>query len=111
MPRNLDLGQLEGIVTVSSREAIEMTRRLLAEEGIFCGISSGCNVAAALKVSRKHPEYRRIVTTVNDSGNRYFSTELFGFTKSVSVPEREHHLDAYSESQLREHRPRLEIVT
>lgn len=111
VPRNLDLSQLDGIVTVSSREAIEMTKRLLAEEGIFCGISSGCNVAAALKVSSKHPEYRTIVTTINDSGNRYFSTEVFGVKKHVSIPERDHPLDSYSSAQLDKFRPRLELIS
>src|SRR5258707_2863559 len=42
---------LDGVVTTTSDEAIEMARRLAREEGIFCGISSGCNVVAAIKVS------------------------------------------------------------
>jgi len=60
VPKNLDLSLLTGVVTTTSDEAIEMTRRLTREEGIFCGISSGCNVAAAVKLARKHPELGRI---------------------------------------------------
>jgi cysteine synthase A len=55
-----------------------MARRLSREEGIFCGISSWCNVVAAIKVARKHPEFKSIVTMINDTGQRYFSTELCG---------------------------------
>ena len=49
IPDNLHLDVLDGVVEVSSDEAIAMARRLAREEGIFCGISSGCNVAGALK--------------------------------------------------------------
>jgi cysteine synthase A len=78
VPRNLDLSLLNGIVTAGSDESIEMARRLSREEGVFCGISSGCNVVAAIKVARKHPEFKTIVTMINDTGQRYFSTELCG---------------------------------
>jgi cysteine synthase A len=68
VPRNLDLEQLTGVVTTSSDEAIKMAWRLSTTEGIFCGISSGCNVAAAVKVARKHARLRVIVTMINDTG-------------------------------------------
>lgn len=111
VPRNLDLSLLSGIVTTSSDEAIEMTRRLLNEEGIFCGISSGSNVAAALKIARKNPELKNIATMINDSGNRYLSTEVFGKKKrTVKIPERRHDLDNYSKSQLKKHRSSFEII-
>jgi cysteine synthase A len=55
-----------------------MARRLAREEGIFCGISSGCNVVACLKVARAYPALRQIVTMINDNGLRYLSTELWG---------------------------------
>jgi cysteine synthase A len=90
IPENLHLDVLDGVVEVSSDEAIEMAQRLAREEGIFCGISSGCNVAAALKVARAHPDMRRIVTLVNDNGLRYLTTELLGAPKALDVPEREH---------------------
>src|SRR2546427_8468585 len=49
--------------------------RLAKEEGIFCGISSGANVVAAIKLGTRHPKMKRIVTMICDSGQRYFSTE------------------------------------
>jgi cysteine synthase A len=110
VPRNLDLGHLTGIVTTSSSESIEMARRLAKEEGIFCGISSGCNVIAAIKVARKHPEYKAIVTMINDTGQRYFSTELCGEKKQVDVPEREHPLDRYTIGQLDRYQSQWEII-
>jgi cysteine synthase A len=110
VPRNLDLSHLTGIVTTSSSESIEMARRLAKEEGIFCGISSGCNVIAAIKVAKRHPEYRTIVTMINDTGQRYFSTELCGEEKPVEVPEREHPLDQYTTDQLDKYQSHWEII-
>ena len=110
VPENLDLSLLDGIVTVSSADAIHMTRRLSHEEGIFCGISSGCNVAAVLKVVKRHPELKRIVTMINDSGDRYFSTEVFGVEKKIPVPERAHTLDEHSVKQLQTYRTKFELI-
>jgi len=76
IPDVLDLRWVDGVVTVSSHEAIVMARRLAREEGIFCGISSGANVVACLKVARAYPALRTIVTMINDNGLRYLSTEL-----------------------------------
>jgi cysteine synthase A len=100
VPRVLDLHSLDGVVTVSSDEAIAMARRLAREEGIFCGISSGCNVAAALKLARAHPELETIVTLVNDNGLRYLSTELCGPASELEVPDRPHPLDRASRDKL-----------
>jgi cysteine synthase len=100
VPRDLDLSLLTGIITTTSAEALAMANRLAREEGIFCGISSGSNVAAALKLARSRPHLQRIVTMINDSGQRYFSTELCGAPKHVEIPEREHALDAYTIEQL-----------
>jgi cysteine synthase A len=110
VPRNLDLALLDGIVTTTSDEAIEMARRLAREEGIFCGISSGCNVAAAVKIARKLPETRTIVTMINDTGQRYFSTALCGEEKLLDVPERDHPMDAYTKEQLDKHQPRWVLI-
>jgi len=100
VPRNLDVSQLTGIITTTSREAIEMAKRLSLEEGIFCGISSGCNVAAALKVAQHYPDIETIVTLINDTGQRYFTTALCGEEKHVEVPEREHPMDEYTKNEL-----------
>lgn len=110
VPHNLDLSQLTGIVTTTSDEAMYMTRQLVTE-GMLCGISSGSNVAAAIKVARKHSELTNIVTMINDSGQRYFSTELFGEKKKVDIPKRQHPLDQYTIEQLDLHQHRWEVIT
>jgi cysteine synthase len=110
VPRDLNLSLLDGIVTVGSEEAIAMARRLARDEGMFCGISSGANVVAALKVAGRHPKLRRIVTMICDSGQRYFSTELCGAPNHVESPDREHPLDEYSRKQLDKYQGRWEII-
>src|SRR5262249_6584070 len=110
VPRDLDLSLLNGIVTVKSDEAIEMAKRLAKEEGIFCGISSGANVRAAMKVAAAHPKMKRIVTMICDSGQRYFSTELCGSPKHVESPERDHPIDEYTRTQLDTFQSRWEII-
>lgn len=110
VPHNLDVALLDGVVTTTSEESIEMARRLAREEGIFCGISSGCNVAAVLKVAARHPELGLIVTMVNDDGRRYFSTELFEPERTIDVPERPHPQASESEGLLAERRRAWEIL-
>lgn len=110
VPLNLDLSLLKGIITTTSEEAINMTKRLALEEGIFCGISSGCNVAAVVKVARCHPEFKTIVTMINDTGQRYLSTELCGEIKAVNIPEREHPLDEHTIHELNKYQASWEIV-
>lgn len=108
VPDVLDLQMLDGVVTVNSDDAIAMARRLAREEGIFCGISSGCNVVAALKLAVAHPELETIVTLVNDNGLRYLSTELCGPATQLEVPDRAHALDQASREKLA-HKP-LEVI-
>jgi cysteine synthase A len=109
-PQNLDLSILTGIITTTSKEAIETSKKLALIEGIFCGISSGCNVAAAIKIANKHPQFRTIVTMINDSGQRYFSTELCGEERTMDIPIRDHPLDPYTETQLDKYQANWEIV-
>lgn len=110
VPHNLDLSVMDGIVTASTEEALEMARRLAREEGLLCGPSSGINVAAALKVAAKHPELERIVTVIPDTGQRYLSGELFGERPSAASPERDHSVDAASLAQIEANRDRLEFI-
>ncbi len=110
VPVNLDLGALDGIVTVSTDEALDTARRLAREEAVLSGPSGGCNVAACLKVAARHPELRRIVTLIPDSAMRYFSGPLFGERVYVEIPDRGAELDPASRARLDEHAHRLEVL-
>ncbi len=110
VPENLDVSILAGVITTTTAESVEMAKRLAREEGIFCGISSGCNVAAALKLARRHPEMGFIVVMINDTGQRYFSTALCDEKKEVDIPRRDHPLDARSVRELDQHQSRWEII-
>ncbi len=77
IPANLNLDIFERTAIVSDDEALETSRRLIREEGILCGISSGTNVAAALRMAKELGPGKTVVTVLPDTGERYFSTELF----------------------------------
>jgi len=79
IPKNLDQTVYNDVVIVTDDEAISTTRRLIREEGILCGISSGTNVAAALRLAKQLGEGKTVVTVLADTGERYFSTQLFEF--------------------------------
>lgn len=79
IPAILDTTVYNDIAIVTDEEAIETTRRLIREEGILCGISSGTNVAAALRMAKLLGKGKTVVTVLPDTGERYFSTELFDF--------------------------------
>jgi cysteine synthase A len=111
VPKNLDLGMLDGVVAVTTDDALDMARRLAREEGLLCGPSSGINVVAAQKIARAHPEITRIVTVMADTGQRYLSGELFGeAAEHAEVPERDHTVDADSAARIAANRSRLEII-
>jgi len=78
VPRNLDLDMVDGVECVSNEESFEMARRLALEEGLFCGISSGANVAAAAQVAAR-PDFKNkmIVVFLPSFGERYLSTPMF----------------------------------
>lgn len=65
------------IAIVSDEEALNTTRMLACKEGLMCGISSGTNVAAALRLAKKLGKGKTVVTVLPDTAERYFSTELF----------------------------------
>lgn len=67
----------EDIYIVSDEEAIQTAKDLARKEGIMCGISSGTNVAAALKLAAKLGKGKTVVTILPDTAERYFSTPLF----------------------------------
>ena len=66
------------ICVTTDTEAIETSKRLAREEGLMVGISSGTNVAAALKLAKKLGPGKTVVTVLPDTAERYFSTPLFG---------------------------------
>ena len=108
IPEVLHVEYLDGVVTTTSDEALEMARRLAREEGVFCGISSGCNVAAALKVAHRYPDIGMIVTVLSDNGLRYFSTELCGVATDLEVPDRDHPITGADKAKLA--RVKLEVI-
>ncbi len=79
IPDNLNLNIFSDTAIVTDDEAIETSKRLIREEGILCGISSGTNVAAALRLAKLLGEGKTVVTVLPDTGERYFSTQLFEF--------------------------------
>lgn len=78
IPGNLDLALLDRVELITNDESIDYARRLMDEEGILAGISSGAAVAAAVKLSQE-PEFsdKTIVVILPSSGERYLSTALF----------------------------------
>ena len=77
IPAILNTGIYDDICIVTDEEAIRTSRDLASKEGIMCGISSGTNVAAALKLARKLGAGKTVVTVLPDTAERYFSTPLF----------------------------------
>lgn len=77
IPENLNTTIYEHICVISDEEAIETAKKLASEEGIMCGISSGSNVAAAIKLAKRLGKGKTVVTVLPDTGERYFSTKLF----------------------------------
>jgi cysteine synthase B len=76
LPKIYDPKRVDRIIEVTQQEAEEMTRRLAREEGIFCGVSSGGAVSAALRLSAD-VQNAMIVTIICDRGDRYLSTGVF----------------------------------
>lgn len=77
VPRNYDPAVVDEVVGVGYDAAVEMSRRLAREEGIFCGISSGAITWAALNLAQELGTGKRVVSIICDFGERYLSHELF----------------------------------
>ncbi len=110
VPDNLDLQQLEGVVTVSSEEAINQARNLCLKQGLVVGISTGCNIAAAHKVVKENPQLQNIATMLFDTGQKYFSSPLFGSEAELSIPDRQHQLEPDTRRLLDKYSERWEFI-
>lgn len=77
IPGILDQKIYDEIVIVTDEEALQTARELARKEGLLCGISSGTNVAAAMKLARKLGKGKTVVTVLPDTAERYYSTPLF----------------------------------
>ncbi|HEV7632801.1 MAG TPA: cysteine synthase A, partial [Steroidobacteraceae bacterium] len=77
VPKVLNRAVADQLLSVSDAESIDTARALAKQEGIFCGISSGATVAAALKVARAAPQGSVLLAMLPDTGERYLSTALF----------------------------------
>ncbi len=77
IPKVLDTSLIDRVEKINYEEAKYFTKLLAREFGILCGISSGANVAAAIKVAKETGITRNVVTVLPDTGERYLSTDLF----------------------------------
>ena len=77
IPVILNQSIFDDVCIIKDEEAIETSKLLASKEGLMCGISSGTNVAAAIKLARKLGKGKRVVTVLPDTAERYFSTPLF----------------------------------
>ena len=77
IPGILDTSVYDDICIITDDEALDTSRRLAREEGMMCGISSGTNVACAIKLAKKLGPGKTVVTVLPDTAERYFSTPLF----------------------------------
>ena len=78
VPTVLDMNLVDEVIQVTDDDAIHMARRLIREEGILCGLSSGANTWAAVQVAKRPGNAGRLIVTLHPStGERYLSTALF----------------------------------
>ena len=77
IPKILNQKIYDDICIITDEEAIETSKKLARLEGLMCGISSGTNVAAAIRLAKRLGKGKRVVTVLADTAERYFSTALF----------------------------------
>ncbi len=88
VPEVLDQSVLDGRIKVDSRRALDWTRRLAQEEGIFAGVSTGASLAVAVRVCGRLPEGSRIVALSPDGGWKYLSTGAYAPGDTDAIAER-----------------------
>ncbi len=77
IPAILDTKIYDGIEIITDEQALNTSKDLALKEGILCGISSGTNVAGALRLAERLGEGHTVVTVLPDTAERYFTTPLF----------------------------------
>jgi cysteine synthase A len=77
IPEVLNKSVIDEIIQVSDEDAFSTTKKIMREEGILCGISSGANLFAAMKIAKQLGSGKKVVTIFCDTGERYISTDLF----------------------------------
>ena len=77
IPEILNQSIIDDVCIIKDEEALQVSKDLARYEGIMCGISSGTNVAAAIRLAEKLGEGKTVVTVLPDTAERYFSTPLF----------------------------------
>jgi len=76
IPKLVNLGLIDEIIPIREKDAVAMARKLIREEGLMVGISSGANVLASLEIARKSGQGKTIVTLLSDRGERYLSMNV-----------------------------------
>lgn len=79
IPKVLDKDVYDGIVEVSSDDAIATAREVAHKEGILVGISAGANIKGAIELAKKLGKGKQVITVSPDGGDRYLSTDLFNY--------------------------------
>lgn len=77
IPENLNMDIYSDIFIVTDEQALQSAKDLASKEGLMCGISSGSNVFAAIRLARKLGKGKTVITVLPDTAERYFSTPLF----------------------------------
>ena len=77
IPKIMNTGIVDDMILVSDEDAMNAARQLAKTEGLLCGVSSGTNVCASIRVAQKMGPGKTVVTILPDTGERYLSTELF----------------------------------
>ena len=77
VPGLVNMALIDEVIKITNDDAVNMTRRLIKEEGLMVGISSGANVLASLEIARRSGKNKTLVTILPDRGERYLSMNLF----------------------------------
>ncbi|MDY4010732.1 MAG: cysteine synthase A [Fusobacterium gastrosuis] len=77
IPKNYDTALVDEIIKISNDEALTFTKRIAKEEGLFLGISSGANIAAAYTIAKKLGKGKKVLTISPDGGEKYLSLPIF----------------------------------